>query len=122
MKLNNNIVELAIMQAESLQCTPMMERFFGRITKFFKRVITFRFICPEEIRGNSIHRDWLKGLRSDQIYGLLLSVRITQVENLFPQSHGRGCMALLRRKKAKRVFWFDSDGDLQTLLGELKFC
>jgi deoxycytidylate deaminase len=119
-KLNNNIVELAIMQARK---SPMQYRHGAVLWKDNKILQTgynFPVHMPvEDIKQFSIHaeRDCLKGLRSDQIYGSsLLSVRITnKTENLTSSKPCRGCMALLRRKKVKRVFWFDSDGDLHRL-------
>jgi len=119
-KLNTNFVELAIMQARK---SPMQYRHGAVLWKDNKILQTgynFPVHMPvEDTKQFSIHaeRDCLKGLRSDQIYGSsLLSVRITnKIENLTSSKPCRGCMALLRRKKVKRVFWFDSDGDLHRL-------
>ena len=119
-KIDDGIVELAICQARK---SPMQYR-HGAVLWKDGKILQTGYNFPVHMPGGdtrqfSIHaeRDCLKGLRSDQIYGSsLLSVRITnKVENLTSSKPCRGCMALLKRKKVKRVFWFDSDGDLHRL-------
>ena len=120
MKMPSGVVELAICQARK---SPMLYR-HGAVLWKDGRILQTGYNFPaarpkKDVKQFSIHaeRDCLKGLRSDQIYGAsLLSVRITmKQENLTSSKPCKGCMALLRRKKVNKVYWFDSDGTLHRL-------
>lgn len=117
MKVSNNIVELAICQARK---SPMQYRHGAVLWKDNKILQTgynFPVVMPRaDAKQFSIHaeRDCLKGLRADQIYGSsLLSVRITLKKEWLTSSRPcKGCMSLLRRKGVNKVYWFDSEGNL----------
>lgn len=116
-KIPDNIVELAICQARK---SPMLYRHGAVLWKdgnILQTGYNFPVVMPrKDAKQFSIHaeRDCLKGLRADQIYGsTLISVRITNKQELLTSSRPcKGCMRLLRRRRVDRVFWFDSDGNL----------
>ena len=116
MKLPNGTLELALSQAKK---SPMNHR-HGAVLWKGKSILAagynYHMSAPGvNSRKFSIHseRDCLSGLRIQQIYGsCMLAVRITSSGNL---SHGapcKGCKKLLKRKGVKKVFWFDSDKNL----------
>jgi len=117
MKMPSGVVELAICQARK---SPMQYRHGAVLWKEGKILQTgynFPVVMPRRnTKQFSIHaeRDCLKGLRSDQIYGAsLLSVRITMKQEILTSSKPcKGCMSLLRRKGVNKVYWFDSEGNL----------
>ena len=116
MKLPPGVLELALSQAKK---SPMNHK-HGAVIWKGKTILAagynYHMSAPGDLsRKFSIHseRDCLNGLRTSQIYGAnILAIRITNTGNL---SHGapcKGCKKLLTRKGIKKVFWFDSDKNL----------
>ena len=116
MKLPPGVLELALSQAKK---SPMNHK-HGAVLWKGKTILAagynYHMSAPGDFsRKFSIHseRDCLNGLRVSQIYGAsILAIRITSAGRL---SHGapcKGCKKLLTRKGINKVFWFDSDKNL----------
>ena len=112
MKIDDNILELAVTQAHK---SPMHYR-HGAVIWKGKTILGTGYNFPAspptvDKRRFSIHseRDCLKGLRGDKIFNAeLLCVRVTPGGAMGSSKPCRGCMKLLRRKGLKNVYWFSS--------------
>tara|TARA_R100000951_G_scaffold17000_1_gene13516 strand:+ start:90 stop:458 length:369 start_codon:yes stop_codon:yes gene_type:complete len=117
MKIDDNILELAVTQAHK---SPMHYR-HGAVIWKGKDILGTGYNFPAapptmDKRRFSIHseRDCLKGLRGDKIFNAeLLCVRVTPSGALSSSKPCRGCMKLLRRKGLKNVYWFNEEGKLK---------
>lgn len=115
MKLPKGTIELAISQALKSNMAHKHGAVIFKNGKIIGAGYNNPMTTKKTSRPVSIHseKDCMKGLRGDQIYGSnILAIRVTNTGNL---SHGApcsGCSRLMKRKGVERVFWFDTEGNM----------